>query len=121
MIVEVDVQAGIDAMHRFCIYLFVCFYFTNVIIDLSFYQLYRVKSATPGSSVNLDVLKFDSTKEFSFHWTKLDGSRRSSVGELSFRRVKEEDFGHYLCDVKKEGKVVFTTYRTLFRSKLPPV
>ncbi len=76
-----------------------------------------------GEEAELEVLKF--TEEgFSFHWTK-EGSRRQIKTTddwpkaLSFPSVREEDFGHYQCEVKDAaaGKVLLTVYRALYKEE----
>ena len=72
-----------------------------------------------GCEVTLDVLKYagDEKKDFSFHWMKDKEMNIKTKSSLLFNKVKKEHFCHYQCQVKKEGKVVFTTYRALFESK----
>ena len=75
-----------------------------------------------GCKVTLDVLKYagDAKKDFSFHWMKDKGMKEINVETrniLHFNKVKKEHFCHYQCQVKKEGKVVFTTCRALYESK----
>ena len=66
----------------------------------------------------LDVLK-SAEDGFSFHWTK-EGSRRQikttddRPNTVSFPSVREEDFGHYQCEVKEAGKVVLNVCRALY-------
>ena len=75
---------------------------------------------TLGHSACLEVLQH-TEEDFNYHWTK-DGSRdpiKASGNILPFPLVKEKDLGHYQCQVKKKGgKLVLTTYRALFESKL---
>ena len=76
-----------------------------------------------GEEAELEVLKF-TEDGFSFHWTK-EGSRRQikttddRPNTLSFPSVREEDFGHYQCEVKDAaaGKVLLTVYRALYKEK----
>ncbi len=67
------------------------------------------------------MLKF-SKDGFSFHWTK-EGQIKTSddrPNTLSFPSVREEDFGHYQCEVKDSatGKVVLTLYKALYKEEL---
>ena len=76
-----------------------------------------------GSSTELEVLKF-AEGGFLFHWSK-EGSRRQikttddQPNTLSFQSVREEDFGHYQCEVKNAaaGKVLFTLYTALYKEE----
>ena len=64
------------------------------------------------------MLKF-AEDGFSFHWSK-EGSRRQikttddRPNTVSFPSVREEDFGHYQCEVKDAaaGKVLSTQLST---------
>ena len=74
-----------------------------------------------GSRTELEVLKF-AEDGFSFHWIK-EGSRRQikttddQPNTVSFPSVREEDFGHYQCEVKDAaaGKVLLTLYTALYK------
>ncbi len=73
-----------------------------------------------GEETKLEVLKF-SKDSFSFHWIK-EGQIKTTDDQpntLSFPSVKEEDFGHYQCEVKDAaaGKVLLTVYRALYKEK----
>ncbi len=76
-----------------------------------------------GEEAELEVLKF-TEESFSFHWTK-EGSRRQikttddRPNTLSFPSVREEDFGHYQCEVKDAaaGKVLLTLYTALYKEE----
>ncbi len=76
-----------------------------------------------GEEAELEVLKF-AEDGFSFHWTK-KGSRHQikttddQPNTLSFPSVREEDFGHYQCEVKDAtaGKVLLTLYRALYKEE----
>ena len=76
-----------------------------------------------GEKAELEVLKF-AEEGFSFHWTK-EGSRRQikttddQPNTLSFPSVREEDFGHYQCEVKDAAaeKVLLTLYRALYKEE----
>ena len=61
----------------------------------------------------------DEKNGFSFHWIKDKATKELNIetNTLHFNKVKNEDFCYYQCQVKKKGKVIFTTYRALFRSK----
>ncbi len=76
---------------------------------------------SPGSSTELEVLKFEFAGDgFSFLWTK-EGSRDqiSTTKMLSFQGASEKDFGNYQCEVKDQaaGKVVLTVYRALYKEE----
>ncbi len=72
----------------------------------------------------LEVFKF-AEDGFSFRWTK-EGSRHQinttddRPNTLSFPSVREEDFGHYQCEVKDAaaGKVLLTLYKALYKEEL---
>ena len=74
-----------------------------------------------GSRTELEVLKF-AEDGFSFHWSK-EGSRRQikttvdQPNTVSFPSVREDDFGHYQCEVKDAaaGKVLLTLYTALYK------
>ncbi len=74
-----------------------------------------------GEEAELEVLKF-AEDGFFFHWTK-EGYRRQikttddRPNTLSFPGVREEDFGHYQCEVKDAaaGKVLLTLYTALYK------
>ena len=76
-----------------------------------------------GEEAELEVLKF-TEDGFSFHWTK-EGYRRQikttddRPNTLSFPSVREEDFGHYQCEVKDAaaGKVLLTLYTALYKEE----
>ena len=76
--------------------------------------------ATPGSCVDLEVLKF-SEDTFSFQWSKVGSKRQiqpsSDPNVLTFDSVIEKDFGYYRCDVKEAGRVVLTIYRALYKNE----
>ncbi|XP_064389446.1 uncharacterized protein LOC135337438 [Halichondria panicea] len=78
------------------------------------------KTKKVGEETKLEVLKF-SKDSFSFHWIK-EGQIKTTddrPNTLSFPSVKEEDFGHYQCEVKDAaaGKVLLTVYRALYKEK----
>ncbi|XP_064389126.1 uncharacterized protein LOC135337154 [Halichondria panicea] len=81
------------------------------------------KTKKVGEEAELEVLKF-AEEGFSFHWTK-EGSRRQikttddQPNTLSFPSVREEDFGHYQCEVKDAAaeKVLLTLYRALYKEE----
>ncbi len=87
-------------------------------MPLNFLQTKKV-----GKEAKLEVLKF-AEDGFSFHWTK-EGSRRQiktsddRPNTLSFPNVREEDFGHYQCEVKDAaaGKVLLTLYTALYKEE----
>ncbi len=76
-----------------------------------------------GEQAKLEVLKF-ADDGFSFHWTK-EGSKRQiktsddQPNTVSFLSVREEDFGHYQCEVKDAaaGKVLLTLYTALYKEE----
>ena len=76
-----------------------------------------------GEEAELEVLKF-AEDSFSFHWTK-EGSRRQiktsddRPNTLSFPSVREEDFGHYHCEVKDAaaGKMLLTLYTAIYKEE----
>ena len=73
-----------------------------------------------GEEAELEVLKF-SKDSFSFHWIK-EGQIKTTddrPNTLSFPSVKEEDFGHYQCEVKDAaaGKVLLTLYTALYKEE----
>ncbi|XP_064387346.1 uncharacterized protein LOC135335731 [Halichondria panicea] len=84
-------------------------------------QVWLGKHVCLGSRTELEVLKF-AEDGFSFHWSK-EGSRRQikttddQPNTVSFRSVREEDFGHYQCEVKDAaaGKVLLTLYTALYK------
>ncbi|XP_064402010.1 uncharacterized protein LOC135347838 isoform X2 [Halichondria panicea] len=82
-------------------------------------QVWLGKHVCLGSRTELEVLKF-AEDGFSFHWSK-EGSRRQikttddQPNTLSFPSVREEDFGHYQCEVKDAGKVLLTLYTALYK------
>ncbi|XP_064397861.1 uncharacterized protein LOC135344563 isoform X2 [Halichondria panicea] len=86
-------------------------------------QVWLGKHVSIGSSTELEVLKF-AEGGFLFHWSK-EGSRRQikttddQPNTLSFQSVREEDFGHYQCEVKNAaaGKVLFTLYTALYKEE----
>ena len=76
-----------------------------------------------GNSTELEVLKF-AEDGFSFHWTKECSRRHIKTTDdrpntVSFPSVREEDFGHYQCEVKDAaaGKVLLTVYRALYKKE----
>ncbi|XP_064389177.1 uncharacterized protein LOC135337211 [Halichondria panicea] len=78
------------------------------------------KTKKVGEETKLEVLKF-SKDSFSFHWIK-EGQIKTTddrPNTLSFPSVREEDFGHYQCEVKDTaaGKVLLTVYRALYKEK----
>ena len=81
----------------------------------------HVQHVCLGSRTELEVLKF-AEDGFSFHWSK-EGSRRQikttddQPNTVNFQSVREEDFGHYQCEVKDAaaGKVLLTLYTALYK------
>ncbi|XP_064389438.1 uncharacterized protein LOC135337431 isoform X7 [Halichondria panicea] len=78
------------------------------------------KTKKVGEEAELEVLKF-SKDSFSFHWIK-EGQIKTTddrPNTLSFPSVKEEDFGHYQCEVKDAaaGKVLLTLYTALYKEE----
>ncbi len=71
------------------------------------------------------MLKFvkNSAKLFSFDWSKVGDDDTAPVPSkpniLSFQSVREEDFGHYQCEVKDAaaGKVLLTLYTALYKEE----
>ena len=71
------------------------------------------------------MLKFvrNPAKQFSFDWNKVEDDGTAPVpskpNTLSFLSVREEDFGHYQCEVKDAaaGKVLFTLYTALYKDE----
>ncbi len=69
------------------------------------------------------VLKFvrKSVDQFSFDWSKVGDDDTAPVlskpNTVSFPSVREEDFGHYQCEVKDAaaGKVLLTLYTALYK------
>ena len=69
------------------------------------------------------MLKFarKSLDQFSFDWSKVGDDDTALVlskpNTVSFQSVREEDFGHYQCDVKDAaaGKVLLTLYTALYK------
>ncbi|XP_064407459.1 uncharacterized protein LOC135352216 isoform X2 [Halichondria panicea] len=84
-------------------------------------QVWLGKHVCLGSRTELEVLKF-AEDGFSFHWSKEGSSRQIKTPDdqpntVSFQRVREEDFGHYQCEVKDAaaGKVLLTLYTALYK------
>ena len=76
---------------------------------------------TPGDKATLEILKY-ANHDLSFNWIKDKATDFFKLpvtenGDLLFTVVEEKHFCHYQCQAIKDGKVVFTTYRALFRSK----
>ncbi|XP_064407588.1 uncharacterized protein LOC135352329 isoform X2 [Halichondria panicea] len=90
-------------------------------------QVWLGKHVCLGSRTELEVLKF-AEDGFSFHWSK-EGSRRQikttddQPNTVSFPSVREEDFGHYQCEVKDAaaGKVLLTLYTALYKEDTNPL
>ena len=69
------------------------------------------------------MLKFarKSVDQFSFDWSKVGDDDTALVlskpNTVSFQSVREEDFGHYQCEVKDAaaGKVLLTLYTALYK------
>ena len=69
------------------------------------------------------MLKFvrNPAKQFSFDWSKVGDDNTAPVpskpNTVSFPSVREEDFGHYQCEVKDAaaGKVLLTLYTALYK------
>ncbi|XP_064385874.1 uncharacterized protein LOC135334561 isoform X3 [Halichondria panicea] len=86
-------------------------------------QVWLGKHVCLGSRTELEVLKF-AEDGFFFHWSK-EGSRRQikttddQPNTVSFPSVREEDFGHYQCEVKDAvaGKVLLTLYTALYKDE----
>ncbi|XP_064389447.1 uncharacterized protein LOC135337439 [Halichondria panicea] len=84
-------------------------------------RIWLGKTKKVGEEAELEVLKF-AEDGFFFHWTK-EGYRRQikttddRPNTLSFLGVREEDFGHYQCEVKDAaaGKVLLTLYTALYK------
>ena len=74
----------------------------------------------PDSEAYLKILKSAEDSELSFHWMRdkaiVTEPNQSNI--LYFKKVITNDFCHYQCQVKKGEKLIFTTYRALFISKL---
>ena len=94
---------------------------TFVFLVILFTFFIHVQHVCLGSTTELEVLKF-AEYGFSFHWSK-EGSRRQikttddQPNTVSFPCVREEDFGHYQCEVKNAaaGKVLLTLYTALYK------
>ncbi|XP_064407679.1 uncharacterized protein LOC135352420 [Halichondria panicea] len=90
-------------------------------------QVWLGKHVCLGNRTELKVLKF-AEDGFSFHWSK-EGSRRQikttddRPNTVSFASVREEDFGHYQCEVKDAaaGKVLLTLYTALYKEDTNPL
>ena len=108
------------AFVRTCTILLLHLYSNNEMLFPS-HAYIHVQHVCLGSRTELEVLKF-AEDGFSFHWSK-EGSRRQikttddPPNTVSFPSVREEDFGHYQCEVKDAaaGKVLLTLYTALYK------
>lgn len=87
--------------------------------------MFLLKHATEGKSVCLEVMKAspDATlKTFSFNWI-MEGTNQPPVSSadqpnvLTIQSVTEDHYGHYKCEVKKDGELHFTAHKKLQKSK----
>ncbi|XP_064407245.1 uncharacterized protein LOC135352042 isoform X4 [Halichondria panicea] len=92
-------------------------------------QVWLGKVASIGQKASLCVLKFvrNPAKQFSFDWSKVGDDDTAPVpskpNTVSFPSVREEDFGHYQCEVKDAaaGKVLLTLYTALYKHQSNPL
>ncbi len=107
-------------LHDYFYQLFFLLYSVLYVYAFPFSHVH-VQHVCLGSRTELEVLKF-AEDGFSFHWSK-EGSRRQikttddQPNTVSFPSVREEDFGHYQCEVKDAaaGKVLLTLYTALYK------